>query len=156
MRRMVFAALVTSMFVAVCTLSTLGVKAQDDEPGRLVCTFEADVVWASTPYWTGTVSGDISGSIILMENPATFPGITEHFDESFTITTTDGVIIKGYDLGVYNLNTFKFRANGGVTEVSSPAWEYLVGYNMHFSGTTTPLVIGGAVHGTGTIALMAP
>ena len=155
-RRLVFAALVTWMFVLTCTLSTLVVKAHDDEPGRLFCTFEADVVWASTPYWIGTVSGDISGSIILMENPATFPGTTEHFDESLTITTTDGVVIKGYDLGVYNLNTFKFRANGGITEVSSPAWEYLVGCDLHMSGTTTPLVIGGDVHGSGTIMLMAP
>lgn len=144
------------MFVVVCSLSALSVKAQDDEPERLLCTFEADVVWEPTPYWSGTVTGDISGSLILMENPATFPGKTEHFNESLTITTTGGALIKGYDLGVYNLNTFKFRANGGITEVSSSAFDYLVGYNMHYSGTTTPLVIGGPVHATGTIMLMAP
>jgi hypothetical protein len=91
-----------------------------------------------------------------MENPATFPGITEHFDEDWTITTTDGAVLKGHDLGVYNLYTFRFVANGEVIEASSPAWEFLVGYQMHFSGTTTPLVIGGDVHATGTIALMPP
>ena len=153
---MIFAALVTWMLALVCALSMPGIKAQDDEPELLICTFEADVYWEPAPHWVGTVSGDISGSIVMMENPATFPGMTEHFDESLTITTTDGVVIKGYDLGVYNLNTFKFRANGGITEVSSPAWEYLIGYNMHFSGTTTPLVIGGDVHATGSIMLMAP
>ena len=144
------------MFALVSALSVPGVRAQDDEPMRLVCTFEADVVWEPTPYWTGTVSGDISGSLLLMENPATFPGKTEHFNESCTITTNDGVIINGFDLGVYNLKTFKFRANGGITDVSSPEWEYLEGYHMHYSGTTTPLVIGGYVHCTGTIMLMAP
>ena len=153
---MLFAALVTCMFALVCVLSTPSARAQDDDAERLVCAFEADVVWEPTPYWTGTVTGDISGSIIIMENPATFPGKTEHFDESWTITTADGVVLKGYDLGVYNLKSFKFRANGEVTEVSSPAWEFLVGYQMHFSGTTTPLVIGGYVHATGIIALMPP
>ncbi len=155
-RKTIVAALVTCMFALVCSLSTPGVRAQDEQAERLVCAFEADVVWEPTPYWTGTVSGDISGSIVIMENPANFPGITEHFDESWTITTTDGVVIKGYDLGVYNLNMFKFRANGEATEASSPAWEFLVGYQMHFSGTTTPLVIGGDVHATGSIALMPP
>ena len=82
--------------------------------------------------------------------------MTEHFDENFDITTTDGTVIKGCDLGVYNLNMFKFRANGWVTETSTPAWEHLVGYKVHFGGTTTPLVIGGEVHATGTMILVAP
>ena len=155
-RRMIVATLVICMFTFVSTLSVPAARANSDDEKPLRCVMEADVVWATPPYWQGTLTGDISGSIIIMENPATFPGQTEHFDESFTITTTDGVVIKGYDLGVYNLKTFKFRANGGITEVSSPAWEFLVGYEMHFSGTTTPLVIGGEVHATGTIMLMAP
>ena len=137
-------------------MSTPAVVAQDDEPERLVCTFEADVAWEPTPHWVATIGGDISGSMIIMENPATLPGKTEHFDESWTITTTDGVVIKGWDLGVYGLLKFRFVANGEVTEVSSPAWEFLVGYQMHFQGTTTPLVIGGEVHATGMITLMAP
>ena len=144
------------MFALVCSLSAPGVRADDDQADRLVCAIELDVVWAPVPYWTGTLSGDISGSIVIMENPATFPGMTEHFDESWTITTDDGDVLKGYDLGVYNLNMFKFRANGEVTEASSPAMEYLVGYQMHFAGVTSPLVIGGEVHAVGTIALMAP
>jgi hypothetical protein len=98
----------------------------------------------------------ITGTIVIVEQPATFPGMTEHFSELFTIMTTDGVVIKGWDMGVYNLNMFKFRANGAVTEVSSPDWQWLVGYELHESGTTTPLVIGGEVHGTGTMMLMAP
>jgi len=142
------------MLALVCVLSMPGIKAQDDEPELLFCTLEADVVWAPTPHWVGTVSGDISGSIVMMENPATFPGMTEHFNESFTITTTDGVVIKGYDLGVYNLKTFKFRANGGITEVSAPDLQYLVGYKLHEMGTTTPFVIGGEVHATGIMMLI--
>jgi hypothetical protein len=155
-RKKLVAAQIACMFVLVCALSTPLAVAKDNSSPRLTISFEADVVWADIPYWTGTVSGDISGSIVLMENPATFPGQTEHFDESWTITTNDGVVLKGYDLGVYNLNVFKFRANGEVTSASSSEWEFLVGYAMHFSGSTTPLVIGGYVHGTGTIALMPP
>ena len=155
-RRKMVAAFVTGMFAVVCASSMPGAIAVSDDPNRLVCAFEADVAWDPVPHWVGTVSGDVAGSIIIMENPATFPGSTEHFDESWTITTDDGVVLKGYDLGVYNLNMFKFRANGEVTEASSQALEYLVGYQMHFSGTTTPLIPGGAVHATGEITLMPP
>lgn len=153
---MIFTALVAWMFALVSVLSMPCIRAQDDGPALLHCTLAADVVWEPTPHWVGTVSGDISGSIVMMENPATFPGMTEHFNESFTITTTDGIIIKGYDLGVYNLKTFKFRANGGITEVSSPDMQSLVGYKLHEMGTTTPFVLGGEVHATGTITLMPP
>lgn len=145
------------MLAFVCPLSMPAAVAEDeDEDGLLICTFEADVVWEPTPYWTGTVSGDISGTLLLTENPATFSGKTEHFNEDMTITTDDGAKIMGYDLGVYNLKSFKFRANGGITEVSSADWDYLVGYEVHYSGTTTPLVIGGDVHATGVIMLMPP
>ena len=144
------------MFAFVSALSVPAVSAKSNDGGRLVCTMEMDVVWATPPYWEGTIAGDITGTIVFVEQPATFPGMTEHFSELFTITTTDGVVIKGSDTGVYNLNMFKFRANGVITEVSSPDWQWLVGYGLHEMGMTTPLVIGGAVHATGTIMLMAP
>jgi len=155
-RKMAIAVLVTCMLAFVSALSMPAVRADEDDERPLMCALELDVVWATPPYWQGTVTGDIAGSMLIMENPATFPGMTEHFDESFTITTTDGVVIKGWDLGVYNLNMFKFRANGMISEVSSPDWQWLVGYQLHFSGSTTPLVIGGEVHASGTMTLMSP
>ena len=119
----------------------------------LKCTMEASLV--NEPLgWIGSIAGDITGTIQLVENPATFPGTTEHFDESLTITTTDGVVIKGYDLGVFNLKMFKFVANGAITEVSSPDWEWLVGYELHFSGSADLSVNPWQV--TGTVMMMAP
>jgi hypothetical protein len=151
--------LVTCMLAFVSALSLVPARAQADEPEPILWHVELDVVWEPSPYWTGTITtpeGDLVGSILLTENPATFHGITEHFDEDCTITTADGTVLKGHDLGVYNLKTFKFKANGWITEASSSAWEYLVGYKMNMGGTTTPLVIGGEVHATGMIMLVAP
>jgi len=99
-----------------------------------LCTMEVDLVQEPLG-WTGTLEGAITGTIAIAENPATFPGTTEHFDESFTITTTDGTVMKGGDTGVFNLKMFKAVANGAIAEVSSPDWEWIVGYKLHFSGT---------------------
>lgn len=150
--------LVTCMLATVSGLSIAPARADADGPAPTMWSVEMDVYWEPSPYWQGmvtTLAGDLVGSIKVTENPATFPGMTEHFDENFEITTTDGAVVSGFDLGVYNLNTFKFRANGWVTDASMPAWEYLVGYKVHFSGTTTPLIIGGEVHAIGTLMLVA-
>jgi hypothetical protein len=148
-RKMIVATLVICMFAFMTAFSVPAVRA--DRP--LMCSMEADLVMEPLG-WVGTVAGDITGSIVIVENPATFPGTTEHFDESFTITTTDGIVIKGYDLGVFNLKMFKFVANGMVTEVTSPDLQWLVGYELHFSGsadlTVTPW------HASGTFRMMAP
>ncbi len=143
------------MFGLVSALSVPVARAGPDSGQRLECVMEADVVWDTPPYWTGTLAGDLSGTIVLIENPATFPGKTEHFDENFVITM-DGVVIKGFDLGVWNLKTCKFRANGMVTESSNPDWEWLVGYYVHFMGVTSPLDIGGPMHATATVSFMPP
>lgn len=151
--------LVVCMLAFMSAVSMAPARAQSDEIAPIVWLMEMDVVWAPSPHWIGTLAtpeGDLVGSILVTENPATFAGMTEHFDEDCTITMTDGAVITGYDLGVYNLNTFRYRANGWITEVSSPAWEHMVGYKLHYSGTTTPLVIGGEVHASGTIMLVAP
>ncbi len=143
-RKTIVAAFVTSMFVF---LSVASVPAAADER-PLLCSIEADLV-AEPLGWVGTISGAITGAFVIVENPATFPGTTEHFDEDFTITTTGGVVIKGWDLGVFNLKMFKFVANGQITEASSPDWEWLVGYNLHFWGsadlTVTPWHVTGMI-----------
>ena len=148
-RKVIVAAIVTCMFVFVSALSASSVRAEKP----LMCAMEADLVMEPLG-WVGTITGDITGSMVIVENPATFPGTTEHFDESFIITTTDGVVIKGYDLGVFNLKMFKFVANGAITEVSSPDWQWLVGYGLHFWGSADLSV--DPWHVTGSIRMMAP
>ncbi len=120
---------------------------------RLVCTMEVDLVQEPLG-WVGTLEGDISGTISIVENPATFPGTTEHFDESFTITTDDGDVLVGGDTGVFNLKMFKAVANGAITDASSPEWEWIVGYGLHFSGTADLTV--NPWHFSGTVMFMPP
>jgi hypothetical protein len=146
---MIVPAFVACMLVFTIALSTPVARAERP----LMATVEADLVMDPLG-WVGTVSGDISGTIVIVENPAVFVGVTEHFDESFTLTTTDGVVIEGYDLGLFNLNTLKFSANGGITEVSSPDWEWLVGYELHFWGSADLSV--DPWHVTGYVRMMAP
>ncbi len=148
-RKAIVASIVTCMFAFVSALSAPSVLAEKP----LVCTMEASLVMEPLG-WAGTITGDITGSMEIVENPATFPGTTEHFDESLTITTTDGVVIKGYDLGVFNLKMLKFVANGAVTDVSSPDWQWLVGYKLHFWGSADLSV--DPWHVTGSIRMMAP
>jgi hypothetical protein len=148
-RKTIVAIIVTCVFVSTAMLSVPSARA--DKP--LECAMEADLVMEPLG-WVGTITGDITGSMTIVENPATFPGATEHFDESFTITTTDGTVMKGYDLGVFNLKMFKFVANGAITEVSSPDWQWLVGYELHFWGSADLSV--DPWHVSGSIRLTAP
>ncbi len=154
-RKTVVAVLVTFMFTLVSALSVPSASAKSDD-APLVCTLELELIWSPLS-WVGTLTGDITGTIVIMEGPATLGGVIEHFNEEFTITTSDGVVIKGWDSGVYNyVKTYMFMANGMVTEASSPDWQWLVGYQLHEMGRTTPLIMGGEVHATGTMMLTAP
>lgn len=94
--------------------------------------------------WIGTLSGDITGEIVITPSAATFPGRTEHFIETFEITTDGGAIIRGYDIGIWNFNTGRFRTNGYVTQVIDDSGEllYLIGYHVHFQGVTTTVLDG--------------
>ena len=114
---------------------------------------EADLVMEPLG-WIGTVTGALTGTMVIVENPATFPGKTEHFDESFTITTTEGVIIKGSDTGVFNLKNLKFVALGMISEASSPDWQWLVGYELHMTGSANLDV--DPWHASATIMMIAP
>jgi hypothetical protein len=104
-------------------------------PPYLVSQMEVDLV-ADPLGWTGTLVGDITGTIEILELPATFTGMMpiEHFNEEFTITMTDRTVIKGVETGTFNLATFTAVANGEITEVSSGKWRWLVGYQIHLTG----------------------
>ena len=88
--------------------------------------------------WYGTVEGDISGQVAFWETDANYiVGKTEHFFEVFTILPAGGGSISGVDAGVWNFSTFKFRAQGWVTDASSE-WASLIGYKYFEMGRNSP------------------
>lgn len=121
----------------------------------LRCEMEITFPW--DPYqWIGTVEGDIDGDIVITPSSAIFPGATEHFLETFEIVTDEGAIIRGYDSGVWNMKTGRFRTNGRITQVIDESGEllYLVGYKVHFSGVTTTVLDGVTpVEGEGSVRI---
>lgn len=145
------AAVLATGMLALVMASAPAVAAAETEPLRGEMTIS--VVFPECPdcHWAGTISGDIVGTIELWEiwDKIFVVGSTEHYFETFKITTSTGVI-SGVDQGLWNFATFKFRANGWVTEATGD-WAYLVGYKVHEMGTTSapppagpPLVTGTA------------
>jgi hypothetical protein len=118
-------------------LSVQAVSAQG--PKTIYC--DQMIVYPLTPtedpHWIGTLSGcGLAGTVEFWETPSNFVvGKTEHYFEIFKITTPTG-IISGWDNGVWNFSTFKFRAEGRVTAADGE-WADLVGYKLHEMGTTT-------------------
>ncbi len=156
--RKALAALVAFAF-AFLAVSVPVVSAQSEEPTYLQCNMEIDVVFANPAYWVGTLDGVFEGATIqFVEGPSHWLSNVAHFTEVFTITTKEGDVITGFDEGLYNLNMFKFRANGFVTDVTggSGDWAFLVGYHFHEMGVTTPFNPPNPVHGTATMTLVAP
>lgn len=148
------------MFATVSLLSVAAVSAQSDEPEPLICTLNLSFdAAAENPHWQGSISGAIVGSMEMWEQPNNFVvGATEHYFENFTITTTSGDVIKGFDKGIWNFGTYKFRAQGPVTEASGD-WAFLVGYDTHSKGFTSafpPVPPSTVVTGTGTMTLVLP
>ena len=137
------------MIVVLSALSVPVVSGQPNKPLRLGLVM--DLYFTDPLHWEGAVTGDIEGTIIVTEGMPSFPGKTEHFFETFVITTTGGDTIQGYDEGVWSFQTFKWRANGGITSATG-AWAGLVGCKVHEIGMTTPL--GAEVNAWGTIAIV--
>jgi|GEM_PF-2836311 len=65
-------------------------------------------------------------------------GKVAHFYEDFVIKPVTGGYISGYDDGLWTFSTWKFRAEGRVTDASDE-WSYLIGYKFHEMGTTDAL-----------------
>jgi len=145
--RTIYLAIVLSLFLILIPSVTA------KKPLR--CDMEMTFYWG--PFqWIGTVSGDLDGDITITPSSASFPGSTEHFLETFEIVTDDGVIISGYDEGVWNLKTGRFRTNGRITRVIDDSGEmsYLVRYRVHFSGVTGALLDGETpIEGSGSVRI---
>ena len=98
-----------------------------------------------TMYWMGSITGDLSGTIYFweLEPDPYLVGNVMHFLEDFYIEFSDGWV-SGYDKGLWNFATFKYRATGWVTDTSAN-YEYLIGSKFHEVGVTTipePPIIG--------------
>lgn len=129
------------LMVVLLSTSITAVSAQHNESAPIGCVIDmAFDEYPNGDYWYGTVSGNgcsIAGTITFNETGANYiVGKTEHFFEEFTIQPYSGGEIIGYDNGVWNFSTFKFRANGYVIGASEE-WSYLVGYKFHEMGTTS-------------------
>ncbi len=148
MLRKLIAAMLLTLFLGVTLMAT--VAAQPNKPLRL--ELEMDLFFTTPLHWEGTITGDLEGDIVVTEGLPSFPGKTEHFYETFVITTTGGDTIEGYDAGVWSFQTFKWRANGIVTSATG-VWAGLVGCKVHEIGMTTPL--GAEVAGWGTITIVS-
>jgi hypothetical protein len=150
MRKKLAVAIITGLVIAIAL--TIPAISQPYKPLRSQIDFE--LVWDPVPHWEGTLTGDIEGEIIVALQGATFPGTTEHFYETWVITTSDGTI-EGYDNGVWSFVTFKFRANGKITDATG-SLEHLEGCNVHFMGTTTefPVAPGEEVTATATMTII--
>jgi len=134
------------------------VSAQPNKPLRCEVFIQLNWDWVgfggTSPYtWIGTVSGDIEGDVTLTLIGASFPGITEHYSETWVITTTDGSITI-YQEGVWSFKSFKFKSNGYVTAATG-TWAYLVGSDVHVRGVTSsfPVSPPTPVTGEGTMWL---
>ena len=131
-------AAVVTLALALLMLIVPVAPAASAQPKRpLRCELWMQLSWGPPIQWQGTCTGDIVGSIIVTEGTSSFPGKTEHYSETFVITTDQGKIM-GSDEGVWSFKTFKWRANGMITDATGD-WAYLVGYNVHDIGSTTPL-----------------
>jgi len=156
--RKAFGAVLVGCMLALVFASASVASADESEPLRGGMQISIDLS-AADLHWEGPLTGDIEGTIQFWEHwdENYVVGGTEHFFETFIIMTDRGTIT-GMDAGVWNLATFKFRANGWVTDATGD-WAYLVGYKMHEIGTTTafpPPPGSTTVSGTATMFLAQP
>ena len=106
-------------------------------------------------YWKGTITGDITGTVYFWENWERnyIVGSVEHFFEEFYIDLGDGWI-SGYDNGVWNFATLKFRSHGFVT-AASENYAGMIGNFFFEEGYTTDPDLGFPITGTCT-SFIAP
>jgi opacity protein-like surface antigen len=132
-------ALLTVLMVIWMSSSITAVSAQPNASRPIKCVVDIQTNEPGIqPDWYGTVSGCIlEGNITFTETNENYvAGKTGHFFEDFVIHPASGGEIVGYNGGVWNFSTFKFRANGYVTSASEE-WAYLVGYKYHEMGVTS-------------------
>jgi hypothetical protein len=145
---------VAAVLLVACFLLVAG-AAQAKAPLKCTADFYSD---ATMDHWEVALTGDIDGTMYVHGDESVewfFPGKTEHFFETWITYPDSGGWFSGTDGGVWSFVTFKFRANGWVTD-ASPEWRRLVGYKFHEVGTTTNPFIADFVAGEGDLFFAGP
>jgi len=88
-------------------------------------------------YWKGEITGALTGTIYFWEKMCDpyIVGKVMHFSEDFYIDLGNGWV-SGYDNGVWNFATFKFRSTGRITDASANC-AYMIGCKFYEEGLTT-------------------
>jgi len=125
--------------VVALLLTSVGVLAAPSTGPKIIKCDQFIAVHSTDtpPHWRGTLSNcALDGAEVhYYGQPEGWEsGKVAHFHEHFVIYR-DGASISGYDDGLWNFSTWKFRAEGRVTEATGK-WSYLVGYKFHEMGTT--------------------
>ena len=140
----------------VAFLSTFSMPAVSEETLKFEHYLEVNwlfFVGGSPCLWEGSVSGDVNGTICIAMTEASFLPKVEKFSETWVIETSEGDVIEGSDKGVWVFANMKWVGNGIVTNATGP-WEYLIGYDMHYSGVTDGLPVPGVpLTGSGIMIL---
>ena len=132
--------IIVVLVVMLVMVPILVVSAESNAPVKCDLDITYDQHEPNNFYWLGKLSDcELEGEIKFVAVPEeyTYPGKTMHFVELFTINPYSGGEITGKNWGVWNLSTFKFRANGWVLD-ASPEWAHLIGAKYHEMGTTSP------------------
>jgi hypothetical protein len=149
--------------VVALLLTSAGVSAAPSNGPKIIKCDQFIAVYLSDlePHWRGNLSNCFLGGADVHyygKPEGWFSGKVAHFYEDFVIYPKTGGYIKGYDDGLWNFGTtWKFRAEGRVTEASSE-WSYLVGYKFHEMGTTDDANLPGwtVLKGPSTMFLAGP
>jgi hypothetical protein len=150
--------------VLTAVLLFVSLPAVSAEPGAIQCDLDITHDYHDgedmPPYWLGTVIGPdctVAGEIEFRAVPEEYftSGKTIHFVETFVIRPYDGGELYGKNYGVWNLSTFKYRANGWVLN-ATPEWEQMIGYKYHESGTTSDPADAPPIYAPGGWAILVP
>ena len=132
--------LMTVLVFALLFSSISTASAQASSPRKINCVINiAFNFYPDGGYWYGTVTGcSLAGTIKFVQGSKEyyFVGDKEYFFEKFTIWPASGGEIHGYDNGVWNGKTLRFRSTGRITRASEE-WAGLVGYRYEETGTTS-------------------
>jgi len=91
--------------------------------------------------WYGTMAGDLNGTVEswgldFTPNPLGVVSLPFAVYTGYAIFTTDCGVITTYNMGIWNLDTWEYRASGWVTEATGN-WKYLIGWMDYNYGATT-------------------
>jgi hypothetical protein len=84
----------------------------------------------------GDITGGITGTCYFWETERNYiVGSVMHFFEDFYIDLGDGWV-SGYDNGIWNFATFKYRAHGWITDASEN-YAHMIGCKFYEEGVTS-------------------